>query len=137
VTAPRRTCWLAVVALVLAASLAVGDVASAKVSKGSAERAAYRLAKKLGQQSGAVLWAAGHCKRKGANHVVCWGAVVYPDYEGCAQQVSVRRSGGKLSARRVGRRYCGDVSDEAEQNSGSGSGDWAICGIRQSVCIGS
>jgi hypothetical protein len=133
----RRTRWLAVVALVLVASLAASDVASAKISKGAAERAAYRLAKKVGQQGGAVLWTAGHCSRSSANHVVCWGAVVYPDYEGCAQKVSVRRSGGKLSARRVGRRYCGDVSDEAEQNSGSQSGEWAICGIRSSVCIGS
>jgi hypothetical protein len=133
----RRTRWLAVLVLALAASLAATDVASAKLSKGSAERATYRLAKRVGQQGGAVLWAAGYCKRKSADRVVCWGAVVYPDYEGCAQQVSVRKSGAQLSARRVGRRYCGDVSDEAEQNSGSRSGDWAICGIRSSVCIGS
>jgi hypothetical protein len=133
----RRMRWLAVMALVLAASFSAADVASAKVSKGAAERAAYRLAKKLGQQSGAVLWTAGYCARKSSNHLICWGAVVYPDYEGCAQKVSVRRSGGKLSAARVGRRYCGDVSREAEQNSGSGSSEWAICGIRSSVCIGS
>jgi hypothetical protein len=133
----RRTRWLAVVALVLAASLSASDVASAKLSTGSAKRVAYRVAKKVGDARGAVFAVAGYCKRSSANHVVCWAAVVYPDNEGCAQKVSVRRSRGELKARRVGKSYCGDLSDESEQNAGRPSNEWAICGIRSSVCIGS
>ena len=135
--AVRRMRWLAVVALVLAATLGASDVASAKLSTGAAKRAAYRVAKKVGEQRGAVFAVAGYCDRKSANRVVCWGAVVYPDNQGCAQQVSVRRARGRTRAARVGRSYCGDLSDEAERNSGSGSNEWAICGIRQSVCVGS
>ena len=117
---------------------AVGaDMASAALSKKSAQRAAFKVAKQAGQSSGAVLWWAGKCKRRSANHVVCWGAVVYASYEGCAQKIAVRRSGGRTRARRSGRTYCGDLSEEAQQNSGSSSGEWAVCGIRSSVCIGS
>ena len=124
-------------ALLLAASLAVSDVAAAKVSTGAAKKAAYGVAKRVGERDGAVFAVAGHCSRKSSDHVVCWGAVVYPDNSGCAQQVSVKRRRGKLSARRSGRSYCGDLSEEAEQNSGSSNNEWAICGIRQSVCVGS
>jgi hypothetical protein len=62
--------------------------------------------------------------------------VVYPTYEGCAQKIAVTL-GSRVTAKRSGKTYCGDLSQEAQQNSGSGSGEWAVCGIRSSVCVGS
>jgi hypothetical protein len=128
---------LALVSVSLVAAMMTADVASAALSKRTAQRAAFKVAKRVAVANGAVLWWAGRCARRSANHVVCWGAVVYPSYEGCAQKISVRKSGSRVSARRAGRVYCADLSEEAQQNSGSSSGGWAICGIRQSVCIGS
>ena len=133
---PRLLVLVASVCL-LAGAVAASSASAAGLSKKSAQRAAFKVAKKAGQGSGAVLWWAGKCKRRSSAHVVCWGAVVYPSYEGCAQKISVRRSAGRTRARRSGRTYCEDLSQEAQQQSGGGSGDWAICGIRSSVCIGS
>ena len=121
----------------LAGVVAADSAMAAGLSKKSAQRAAFKVAKQVGQSGGAALWWAGKCKRRSSNHVVCWGAVVYPSYEGCAQKISVRRSGGRIRAKRSGRTYCADLSEEAQQNSGSGSGEWAVCGIRSSVCVGS
>lgn len=132
------------VAVSLCASLAIpGGAAAHKISKKSAERSAFRVAKSVARQTGASLWYAGVCRRAKAHRVNCWAAVVYDDYEGCAQRVRVTTKGHsrKLRAKRVGKIYCADLSEEFEENGGGSSsgsgGEWAICGIRSSVCIGS
>jgi hypothetical protein len=112
------------------------DASAATLSKRRAERAAFRLAKKVGQEGGAVVWWAGHCKRKSARKFVCWGAVVDGNYDGAAQKIKVTLRRGKAKARRVGKIYYGNVGEEYQQHSGNG-GEWAVCGIRQSVCVGS
>jgi hypothetical protein len=120
--------------VVCLAGLAGADVATAGLGKKSAERAAFRLAEKVGRQGGAVLWWAGLCKR-GRGGYVCWAAVVDANGDGAAQRISVKRSRGRTVAKRFGRIYYGNVSDEAQKH--SSGGEWAVCGIRSSVCVGS
>jgi hypothetical protein len=129
---------LLAVSLIAAAMLtaATVDASAATLSKRRAEKAAFRLVKKVGQQGGAVVWWAGHCKRKSARKFACWGAVVDGNYDGAAQKIRVTFRHGKVKARRVGKIYYGNVSEEYQQHSGK-RGEWAVCGIRQSVCIGS
>ena len=99
-----------------------------------AVRAAYKLARSVGEQQGAVYAIAGYCKRKSAKHINCWAGIVWSDYSGAAQRVSVTLRDGKVRAQRFGRVYTGQLD---EQESGESGGEWAICGIHSSVCIGS
>ncbi len=100
----------------------------------AARQAAYRLARRVGAAEGAVYAVAGYCRRASATRVTCWAGIVWSDYSGAAQKVLVRQVGSKVRAQRVGRVYTGSVG---EQSSGQSGGEWAICGIHQSVCIGS
>ena len=129
---------LLAVSLVAAATLtaATVDASAATLSKHRAEKAAFRLVKRVGQKGGAAAWWAGLCKRKSARKFVCWGAVVDSNYDGAAQKIRVTFRHGKVKAKRVGKIYYGNVADEYQQHSGNG-GEWAVCGIRQSVCVGS
>jgi hypothetical protein len=125
------------VALIAAASLTAMsvDASASTLSKSRAQKAAFGLVKRLGRQKGAALWYAGLCKRKSASRVDCWGALMDSDYNGAAQRIKVTRSGGQVRASRYGKIYYGSLADEAPQH--SSGGEWAICGIHQSVCIGS
>jgi hypothetical protein len=96
--------------------------------------AAFRLTARVGKGGGAALWWAGLCKRSGRGFT-CWGAVVDGNGDGAAQRIRVKRKSGKTVAKRFGRIYYGNVSDEAQQH--SSGGEWAVCGIHQSVCVGS
>ena len=129
----RRLALILVVVLCFA-GLAGADVASAGLGKKAANRAAFKHAERVGKQGGAALWWAGLCKRKGGGFT-CWGAVVDYNGDGAAQRIRVNRKGGKTVAKRFGRTYYGNVSDEAQQH--SSGGEWAVCGIHQSVCVGS
>lgn len=143
-------------AILVAAALIVtagATTASAhKVSERSAEKAAFKIVEKAGQANGAILWYAGYCQRASKHAVDCWGAVIIPDYVngvyyGCVQAVAVKAAGHKGKKRKpkaklTGEPICEDLTEEYEQNSGGGSGsgdsgEWAICGIKSSVCIGS
>jgi hypothetical protein len=116
------------------AGLAGADVASASLGKKAANRAAFKLAERVGKNGGAALWWAGLCRRKGAGYT-CWAAVVDFNGDGAAQAIRVTRKHGKIVARRSGRIYYGNVSDQAQEH--SSGGEWAVCGIHQSVCVGS
>ena len=129
----RRLILLLTIALCLA-GLAGADVASAGLSKRTANRAAFNLAARVGKKGGAALWWAGLCKHRGAGYT-CWAAVVDYNGDGAAQRIRVKRKRGKTVARRFGKIYYGNVSDEAQQH--SSGGEWAVCGIHQSVCVGS
>jgi hypothetical protein len=118
-------------ALIGAAPEALG---SSVLTRTRAVRAAYRLAQSVGAQQGAVYAIAGFCKRKSSKHVNCWAGIVWSDYSGAAQRVSVTLRGGKVRAQRFGRVYTGQLG---QQQSGESGGEWAICGIHSSVCIGS
>ena len=122
-------------ALALCAGLVTADTASAFLGKKTAQRAAFKVAKKAALANGAAVWWAGKCKRRSANKVVCWGAIVYSNYDGAAQKIVVTKRRGRVRARRAGRVYSGNLRDEARGQ--SGGGEWAVCGIRQSVCVGS
>jgi hypothetical protein len=124
---------LIAVATLTAATL---NASAATLSKHRAEKAAFRLVKKVGKEGGAAVWWAGRCKRKSARKFVCWGAVVDNNYDGAAQKIRVTLRRGKVKAKRVGKIYYGNVADEYQQHSGN-SGEWAVCGIHQSVCVGS
>jgi hypothetical protein len=134
----RWSLRLLAVSLIAAATLtaATVDASAATLSKRRAEKAAFRLVKKVGQQGGAAVWWAGHCKRKSPRKFACWGAVVDGNGDGAAQKIRVTLRHGKVKARRVGKVYYGNVSDEYQQHNGNG-GEWAVCGIHQSVCVGS
>jgi hypothetical protein len=129
----RRLALLLTLVLCLA-GLAGADVASAGLSKRSANRAAFKLAERVGRQGGAALWWAGLCKRSRGGFT-CWAAVVNFAGDGAVQGVRVTRKHGRTVAKRFGRIYYGNVSDEAQQH--SSGGEWAVCGIHQSVCVGS
>jgi hypothetical protein len=129
----RRLALLFTLSLCFAA-LAGAEVASAGLSKKAANRAAFKLAERVGRQGGAALWWAGLCKRRGTGFT-CWAAVVAANGDGAAQRIRVKRKGGRTTAKRFGRIYYGNVSDEAQQH--SSGGEWAVCGIHQSVCVGS
>ena len=124
-----------VAALALGAGLVGAEAASAALGKKTAQRAAFKVAKKAALSEGAVLWWAGRCKRRSANRLVCWAAIVYGNYDGAAQKVVVTKRSGRVRARRSGRIYTGNLREEAQGH--SGGGEWAVCGIRSSVCIGS
>ena len=131
---PVRRLALLLTLVLCFGGFAGADVASAGLGKKSANRAAFKLAERVGKKGGAALWWAGRCKRRGRGFN-CWGAVVDYNGDGALQRIRVKRKGGKTVARRFGRIYYGNVSAEAEQH--SGGGEWAVCGIRQSVCVGS
>lgn len=111
-----------------------GALGASVLTKKRAVRAAYRLAQSVGAQEGAVYAIAGYCKRKSAKHINCWAGIVWSDYSGAAQRVTVTLRGGKVRAQRFGRVYTGQLD---QQDSGESGGEWAICGIHSSVCIGS
>jgi hypothetical protein len=124
--------------LSLLGGAAAAEVASAHVlGRKQARKAAFGLARQVAQSEGAAVWWAGKCRRKGPHHVVCWGAIVFRNYDGAAQRISVRSRGhsGNLTVRRSGQVYTGNLRQEARGQ--SGGGEWAVCGIRSSVCIGS
>jgi hypothetical protein len=127
------TC-LALVGGLSAASPVVNDASAKTLSKKRAAKAAYRLARRVGAKAGAVYAIAGYCKRRSAHRVNCWAGIIWSDYSGAAQRVSVVLRGGKTHARRYGRVYRGSVGN---RRSGQSGGEWAICGIHSSVCIGS
>ena len=133
-----RTSLCLVLSLALVGGVALTPVAtpaSAKVlSKKRAAKAAYRLARKVGRREGAVYAIAGFCKRRSAHRVECWAGIVFSNYYGAAQRVRVTLRHGKTHAKRHGRVYKGYVGQQEQSESG---GEWAICGIHQSVCIGS
>jgi hypothetical protein len=120
--------------IVCFAGLAGADVASAGLSKKAANRAAFKLAERVGRQGGAALWWAGLCKPSRGGFT-CWAAVVAYNGDGAAQRIRVKRKGRRIAAKRFGRIYYGNVSDQAQQH--SSGGEWAVCGIHQSVCVGS
>lgn len=119
------------VALLVCSAEASG---SSVLTKKKATRAAYRVAQTVGAQEGAVYAIAGFCKRRSAARMTCWAGIVWSDYSGAAQRVAVRLVDGRIRAQRFGRIYTGQLD---EQESGESGGEWAICGIRSSVCIGS
>jgi alkylation response protein AidB-like acyl-CoA dehydrogenase len=120
-------------------SLLVGaDVASARtLSTKAALKKTGQIARKAARDTGGVYWFAGACRRATRKKVSCWGGVAYADETGCIQKVVVTRRGKRISGRRTGRTYCGDLPGGGSGNSGTGggSGSPAICAIRQSVCI--
>ena len=119
----------------LALSLPLAGSASAHtLSKKRAAKSAYALARSVGAKEGAVYAIAGYCKRRSAHRVDCWAGIIWGDQSGAAQRVKVVLRGGRPRASRYGRVYSGNVG---ERSSGESGGEWAICGIRSSVCIGS
>jgi hypothetical protein len=129
-----RVCACALVVLLVGALVAPGVASARTLSLNRARLAAYHVARSVGAQEGAVYAIAGYCKRHSAVHVNCWAAIIFDDYTGAAQQVSVTLRGGKVHPRRFGRVYTGSVGQQSSSQSG---GEWAICGIHSSVCIGS
>lgn len=120
----------------LLAAFGAAEAAPAKVlTKARATRAAYQLAQQIGYAEGAVYAVAGYCKRRSAYRFTCWAGIVWSDYSGAAQRVAVRMRGKRVTATRFGRVYTGNLG--GGQESGQSGGEWAICGIHQSVCIGS
>jgi hypothetical protein len=117
-----------------AAATPVATPASAKLSKKRAAKAAYRLARKVGKREGAVYAIAGFCKRRSARRVECWAGIIFSNYYGAAQRVRVTLRHGKVRAKRHGKVYRGYVGEREQGESG---GEWAVCGIHQSVCVGS
>ncbi len=111
-----------------------GEASAAKLSKKRATKAAYAVAQKVGAAEGAAYAFAGYCKRRSSRKVICWAAIVWSNRYGAAQRVSVVREGGKVRARRFGKIYRGYVGG---RRSGQSGGEWAVCGIRSSVCVGS
>ena len=125
---------LAVAAGASAGSPVTGTASAAKLSKKRAVKAAYKLARRVARREGAVYAVAGYCKRRSARRFNCWAGIIYANYYGAAQRVSVVKRGGKVRARRFGRIHRGYVG---ERESGESGGEWAVCGIRSSVCVGS
>jgi hypothetical protein len=124
-------------AIALIAAMPATEAASAhRLSIKRARKAAYGLARRVGGQQGAVYAVAGFCKRQTKHRVNCWAGIVFSDYYGAAQKVKVtiRRGSTKAHAKRYGTVLTGYVG---QQQSGQSGGEWAICGIHQSVCIGS
>jgi len=151
----RRLSAAILVAVALTVTAGATTASAHKVSERAAEKAAFKTVAKVAQANGAVLWYAGYCERTSKHALGCWGAAIIPDYAngayyGCLQAVAVKAAGHKGKKRRVkarmtGEPLCEDLTEEYEQNSGGGgsgsgsgdSGEWAICGIKSSVCIGS
>ena len=125
---------LAVAGGVSAGTPVVQDASAAKLSKKRAVKAAYKLARRVAKAEGAVYAVAGYCKRRSARRVNCWAGIVWANGYGAAQRVSVVKRGGKVRARRFGRVYRGYVGG---RDSGESESEWAVCGIRSSVCVGS
>lgn len=131
----RGLAFITCVALLGALFAALPVTASAHtLSKSRARSKAYALARQVGTREGAAYAIAGFCKRKSAHRVDCWAGIIWSDQSGAAQRVKVVLKGGKVRARRYGTVYRGSVG---ERQSGQSGGEWAICGIHQSVCIGS
>ncbi len=129
-----RSLAVALVAAVSLTAMSV-DASAHTLSKRRAQKTAFRLVEKIGKANGAALWYAGVCRRKSAHKVSCWGAVVDYNADGAVQRIVVTLRGGKARARRVGKIYYGNLYEESQQH--SSGGEWAVCGIHQSVCIGS
>jgi hypothetical protein len=129
-------CLILSVALVggVAATPVASSASARGLSKKRAAKAAYRLARKVGKREGAVYAIAGFCKRRSARRVECWAGIVFSNYYGAAQRVRVTLRHGKTHARRHGKVYKGYVG---RQEQGESGGEWAVCGIHQSVCVGS
>ena len=125
---------LAVLACLAVVAALPGAASAHTLSKKRAAKAAYGLARSVGAREGAVYAVAGYCKRKSAHRVDCWAGIIWGDLSGAAQRVKVVLRGRKVRAARYGTVYQGSVG---ERDSGQSGGEWAICGIRQSVCIGS
>ena len=108
--------------------------AQAALSIKRARLAAYNLAKKVGEQDGASYVFAGYCKRKTANRVNCWGALIYDDGTAAAQRISVVK-GERVKARRFGGVVSGSLTEGGD--SGGGANDeWAVCSPN-GFCVGS
>jgi hypothetical protein len=122
------------VSLAPAPAPATNSSAAAALTLTRARTAAYSLARSVGAQEGAVYAVAGFCKRRSSSHVNCWAGIVFANYDAAAQRVSVTRVGRRVRARRFGRIYTGNIGQKQSSQSG---GEWAICGIHSSVCIGS
>jgi hypothetical protein len=119
----------------LPASAPAGDASAARsLTLTRARTSAYSLTRRIGAANGAVYAVAGFCKRASANHVNCWGAIVFDNYDAAAQRISVTKRGSRVSARVFGRVYTGNIGAKPPSSSG---GEWAVCGIHQSVCVGS
>jgi hypothetical protein len=117
------------------AAAPIAGAASAKVlTKKRATKAAYKLARRVGKQQGASYAFAGFCKRRSAHRVECWAAIVFGNGDGAAQRVRVTLRHGHVKAKRHGKVYEGNVGQRQQSESGS---EWAVCGIHQSVCVGS
>ena len=116
------------------AALPVAGASAHTLSKKRALKKAYALARDVGTQEGAVYAIAGYCKRQTEHRVNCWAGIIFADYTGAAQRVKVALKGGRARAKRYGTVYTGDVGRRPSGQSGQ---EWAICGIRSSVCIGS
>jgi hypothetical protein len=126
---------LAGVGTAVPAAPSAGDASSARaLTLTRARTAAYNLARHRGAAAGAVYAVAGFCKRQSTNRVNCWGAVVFANYDAAAQRVAVRKHGSRVTATTFGRLYTGNIGQKPASQSG---GEWAVCGIHQSVCVGS
>jgi hypothetical protein len=134
----RRRSRLAIVVAALAclapAALSAPAASAHTLSKKRALGKAYALARSVGTREGAVYAIAGYCKRRSPHRVDCWAGIIFADSTGAAQRVKVTLEGRRVRAARYGRIYSGDVG---ERRSGQSGQQWAICGIRSSVCIGS
>ena len=113
--------------------LAGVPTADAALSVKRARSAAYKLTYKVGVADGAAYALAGHCKRRSANRVDCWGALIYSDDTAAAQRIRVTK-GRRVRARRYGRVYSGSLSEGGGR---SGANDqWAVC-TSGGFCVGS
>ena len=130
----RRRSLLLVLAVTLVFGAAADTAAAGSLSKRTALQKTGQVAKKAAAQTGGVYWFAGACNRRSASKVACWGGVAYASGEGCIQKVIVTRA-RRLTARRSGRVYCGDLPSSGSRGTGGGGGSPVVCAIRQSVCI--
>jgi hypothetical protein len=127
-------------ALVLSAALllgaGVGTASASTLSMKAALKKTGQIARKAAVDTDGVAWFAGACKRATRRKVSCWGGVAYADDSGCIQKVVVTR-GRRITGKRTGRVYCGEVPGNTSSGTGGGGGGGspAICAIRQSVCI--
>ena len=124
---------LAVCLTLLGLLLAAPAAEAAGLSIKRARSAAFKLTYKVGVAEDAAYALAGHCKRKSARRVDCWGALIYSDRSAAAQRIKIVK-GRKVSAKRYGRIYTGSLS---EGGGSSGANDqWAVC-TPGGFCVGS
>ena len=107
------------------------DAAGLSVKR--ARSAAYKLTYKVGVADGASYALAGHCKRKSARRVDCWGALIYSDDSAAAQRIKVVK-GRRVRATRYGKIHTGSLREGGGR---SGANDqWAVC-TSGGFCVGS